>query len=102
MWRATALPLRLNDEMHRPRSCGSVPHPVSVNRFEDAIVLLGPLARQRARTAAEALAPRPLRRDYLHLDLDLLAVRESQVFVELDRPASDFSTCQLHHAVPDS
>src|SRR5208282_6807145 len=81
------------------------PMAISLDRFENPVILFGPVLRHHA--GGGLRAPRPpsrrwarqpfLRTDHPHLNLDLLALGHAQVFVEFDGLAVDFSVQCLGH-----
>jgi hypothetical protein len=60
-----------------------------VNRFEDSIILLGPIRREGTGTSPQPLGPLTRSRQGLDGDLDLLTVRDPRVFTQLDHLAVD-------------
>src|ERR1035438_5496018 len=72
--------------------------PGLVDFFQNPVILFGPVLRHHA--GGGLRAPRPpsrwwarqlfLRTDHPHLNLDLLAINDTEVFVEFDGLAVDF------------
>src|ERR1035441_5062536 len=78
---------------------------ISLDRLENPVILFSPVLRHHA--GGGLRAPRPpsrwwarqlfLRTDHPHPNLDLLAINDTEVFVEFDGLAVDFAMQCLRH-----
>jgi hypothetical protein len=78
---------------------------ISLDRLENPVIFFGPVLRHHAGRGLRAPRPPPrrwawqpfLRSDHPHLNLDLLAIDHTEVFVEFDGFAVDFAVQGFRH-----